>query len=240
MRFKFAVVFGVLLLAGIVRAEETVVLKDQNDRVSYSLGVNVGNNLKSMPPSVTLNVDVLVKGIRDQLSGGPLLMSEQEVRDTFLALQKELMAKQEEKMKEIGEMNKKEGEAFLAENKKKEGIVTLPSGLQYKVLKAGEGERPHDTDTVTVHYTASFINGSEFDSSYRRGQPATLPVNGEIIPGWKEALKLMQKGAKWKLFIPSNLAYGERGAGNQAVGNVIGPNVTLVFDVEVLSIQKKN
>ncbi len=135
--------------------------------------------------------------------------------------------------KKIGEKNKKEGEDFLAENKKKEGVQTLPSGLQYKVIKAGTGKKPQLTDTVTTQYRGTLIDGTEFDSSYRRGKPATFPVNG-VIRGWTEALQLMEEGAKWELFVPPDLAYGERGAGQQ-----IGPNATLIFEIELISIQEK-
>jgi FKBP-type peptidyl-prolyl cis-trans isomerase FklB len=149
------------------------------------------------------------------------------------AFQKEMMAKQQELAKRLGEKNKKEGEAFLSENRKKEGIKALPSGLQYKVVKAGTGKKPKSTDTVTTHYRGTLIDGTEFDSSYRRGQPASFPVSG-VIAGWTEALQLMEEGAKWQLFIPPNLAYGERGAGSQ-----IGPNATLIFEIELISIQEK-
>jgi len=133
----------------------------------------------------------------------------------------------------MGEKNKKEGEGFLAENKKKEGVVTLPSGLQYKVMKEGTGRTPGENDVVVVNYKGTLIDGTEFDSSYRRGKPENLPVNG-VIPGWTEALQLMQVGAKWQLFVPSSLAYGERGAGRD-----IGPNATLIFEIELISIQEK-
>jgi FKBP-type peptidyl-prolyl cis-trans isomerase FklB len=142
-----------------------------------------------------------------------------------------MMAKKTERLKELGEKNKNEGEAFLAENKKKEGVVTLPDGLQYKVIKEGDGNIPKLTDTVSINYRGTLINGTEFDSSYKRGKPATFPVKG-IISGMSEALQLMKVGSKWQLFIPSQLAYGERGAGDD-----IGPNATLIFDVELLSIQ---
>jgi FKBP-type peptidyl-prolyl cis-trans isomerase FklB len=212
-------------------AEENIVLKDQKEKVSYSIGIDIGNNLKNL--KVDMNLDLLVRGIRDVLSETKLLMTEQEIRSTMMAFQKELMAKREQQMKVLGEKNKKEGESFLAENKKRAGVTTLPSGLQYKVFKAGTGKTPTDTNTVTVHYRGTLIDGTEFDSSYRRGQPATFQVKG-VIPGWIEALKLMQEGAKWQLFIPPNLAYGERGA-----GSVIGPNATLIFEVELISIQEK-
>ena len=148
----------------------------------------------------------------------------------MMAFQKEVMAKQAE----VAKKNKTEGDAFLAENKKKEGVKTLPSGLQYKVIKAGTGKKPKMNDTVTVNYRGTLIDGTEFDNSYKRGQPATFQVNG-VIPGWTEALQLMEQGAKWQLFIPSNLAYGERGA----PGGQIGPNATLIFEIELISIQEK-
>jgi FKBP-type peptidyl-prolyl cis-trans isomerase FklB len=231
MKFKWIAVLGVLFLAVPLSAEENIVLKDQKEKVSYSIGIDIGNNLKNL--KVDMNLDLLVRGIRDVLSETKLLMTEQEIRSTMMAFQKELMAKREQQMKVLGEKNKKEGESFLAENKKRAGVTTLPSGLQYKVFKAGTGKTPTDTNTVTVHYRGTLIDGTEFDSSYRRGQPATFQVKG-VIPGWIEALKLMQEGAKWQLFIPPNLAYGERGA-----GSVIGPNATLIFEVELISIQEK-
>jgi len=157
-------------------------------------------------------------------------LTDQEIQETMIAFQKEMMAKWEE----IGKKNKADGEAFLAGNKKKEGVKTLPDGLEYKVINAGTGKKPKADDTVTVNYRGTLINGTEFDSSYKRGQPATFPVSGGMIKGWSEALQLMQEGAKWELFIPSNLAYGERG-----MGGIIGPNATLIFEVELVSIKEK-
>jgi FKBP-type peptidyl-prolyl cis-trans isomerase FklB len=171
------------------------------------------------------------KGIKDVLSGGTLMMTEQEVQETLTNFQKDLAEKQATRQKELAEKNKKDGEAFLAENMKKEGVKTLPSGLQYKVIKEGTGRTPKETDTVVTHYKGSLIDGSEFDSSYKRGQPATFPVKG-VIKGWTEALQLMKEGSTWQLFVPADLAYGERGA-----GSVIGPNATLIFEVELLSIK---
>jgi FKBP-type peptidyl-prolyl cis-trans isomerase FklB len=231
MKFKCFVVLGVLFLATLANAGENMSLKDQKDRISYSIGIGIGNNLKNLP--VGVNVDLLVRGIRDVLSKTKPLMTEQEIRETMVALQKEITAKHKEQMRVLGEKNEKEGEAFLAENKKKKGVITLPSGLQYKVLKAGAGKRPTDTDMVTVHYRGTLVDGTEFDSSYRRGQPATFAIKG-IISGLTEALKLMQEGSKWQVFVPFNLAYGERGAGNQ-----IGPNATLIFEVELISVGEK-
>ena len=231
MKFKWVAVLGVLLVASLAFAEENVVLKDQKDKISYSLGVDIGNSLKNLPVSV--NLDLVVRGINDVLSASKLLMTEQEIRETMTVLQKELMDRYTEQMKVIGEKNKKEGELFLDANKKKEGVIILPSGVQYRVLKAGTGKTPTDDDTVTVHYRGILTDRTEFDNSYRRGQPATFAIKG-IVPGWREALKLMQEGAKWEICIPPNLAYGERGVGSQ-----IGPNATLIFEVELISIQEK-
>jgi len=230
MKLQLIAVLGFVLLVSQVSAEEKLVLKDQKDKVSYSIGMNIGNNLKKQ--AIDVNPDALVYGIKDALSGGKALITEQEVNDTLMAFQKEMASKQSERLKELGEKNKKEGEAFLAENKKKEDVITLPSGLQYKVIKEGTGETPKLTDTVTTNYRGTLIDGTEFDSSYRREQPATFPVKG-VIAGWTEALQLMKVGSKWQLFTPSNLAYGERRAGRD-----IGPNAALIFDVELLSIKE--
>ena len=212
-------------------AEENLVLKNEKDKVSYIIGTEIGKNFKKQ--SIDIDPDVLTRGIKDAISGGKPLLTEQEVQETMATFQKEMMAKQEELTKKLGEKNKKEGEVFLAENKKKEGVKTLPSGLQYKVIKAGTGKKPKINDTVTTHYRGTLIDGTEFDSSYRRGQPVSFPVSG-VIPGWTEALQLMEEGAKWQLFIPPNLAYGERGTGRD-----IGPNATLIFEIELISIQEK-
>lgn len=221
MRLKLIVVLGIVFFASQVSAEEKLVLKDQKEKVSYSIGLNIGSNLKRQLIDIDLNI--FAKGIQDALSGASPLLSKEQIQETMIAFQKELMEKY-----------KKQGEDFLAENKKKEGVKTLPDGLQYKVIKAGTGKKPKADDTVTVNYRGTLIDGSEFDSSYRRGQPATFPVSGGMIKGWSEALQLMQEGAKWELFVPSNLAYGERG-----MGGIIGPNSTLIFEVELVSIKEK-
>ncbi|HXX56413.1 MAG TPA: FKBP-type peptidyl-prolyl cis-trans isomerase [Thermodesulfovibrionales bacterium] len=231
MKLFLAAVVGIALLAGQAFAAEEAVLKDQKDRVSYSIGVDIGNNLKKQ--SLEIDPDLLARGLKDAYTGGKTVISDQEVRDILVGLQKEMVAKQQEQAKVVAEKNKKEGDAFLAENKKKEGVVTLPSGLQYKVIKEGSGPTPKLTDTVTVNYKGSLVDGKEFDSSYRRGQPASFPVNG-VIPGWTEALQLMKEGSTWEIVIPSNLAYGEKGA-----GGVIGPNATLIFEVELLSVKEQ-
>lgn len=227
MKLKLIVLLGFLFFMSQVHAQETLVLKNQKDKVSYIIGMDIGNNLKKQ--SIDVDPNILVKGVKDALSGAKPLLTEQEIQEAMVAFQKEMAAKQEQ----VAKRNKAEGEVFLAENKKKEGVKTLPSGLQYKVIKAGTGKKPKSNDTVTVHYRGTLINGTEFDSSYKRGQPVSFPVSG-VIPGWTEALQLMEEGAKWQLFIPSNIAYGERGA-----GGVIGPNATLIFEVELVSIQEK-
>ena len=208
----------------------------QKDKVSYALGMNIaaslGTNLKRQ--GVELNTDVLAQALKDGLNGGKTLMTEEEAQNTLRQFSTELQAKQEEKMKQAGENNKKEGEAFLAANKSKPGVVTLPSGLQYKIVKPGTGPKPAATDTVVANYRGTLINGTEFDSSYKRGEPLTIPVSG-VIKGWTEALQLMPVGSKWELYIPSDLAYGARGAGAD-----IGPNSTLIFEIELLSIQGKD
>ncbi len=220
MKFKLMVVLGILFLVSQVYGQDKLVLKNQKEKVSYIFGLNIGNSMRMQ--SIDIDPNILAKGIAVALAGAKPVLTDQEIQETMVAFQKEMMAKEKER-----------GEAFLAENKKKEGVKTLSSGLQYKVIKAGTGKKPKLNDTVTVHYRGTLINGTEFDSSYKRGQPATFQVSG-VIPGWTEALQLMEQGAKWQLFIPSNLAYGERGA-----GGVIGPNATLIFELELISIQEK-
>jgi FKBP-type peptidyl-prolyl cis-trans isomerase FklB len=210
-------------------AAEKKALQSQRDKVSYSIGLDIGNNLKRQ--SIDVDPDIISQGIKDILAGNEPSMTETEIIETMMILQKELMEKQAEKVKQLAEKNKTAGEAFLAENKKKDGVITLPSGLQYKIIKEGTGKTPKLTDTVTVNYRGTFIDGTEFDSSFKRGEPATFPVNG-VIAGWTEALQLMKEGSNWQLFIPSNLAYGDKGA-----GVVIEPNSVLIFDVELISVK---
>jgi FKBP-type peptidyl-prolyl cis-trans isomerase len=212
-------------------AQEEANLKTQKERLSYSIGVNAGKSLKSM--EIDLDLELVIQALRDAYSGSERLMSEEEIRNVLTAYQKERLEKQAEATKLLAEKNKKEGDAFLAENKTKEGVVTLASGLQYKILKVGEGNKPDDGDTVRVHYRGTFIDGTEFDSSFKRGKPASFRL-GNVIAGWTEALKLMPVGSKWQLFIPPDLAYGTRGTGRD-----IGPNATLIFDVELLAIEPK-
>lgn len=230
VKFFLFIILGISLLAGQVFAEEKMELKGEKEKLSYSMGVDIGNKLKTQ--SIEYDADIFSKGLKDVLTGSKTLLTDQEVREILSNLQKDLIKKQAERTKLLSETNKKDGEAFLEENKKKEGVVTLPSGLQYKIIKDGTGKTPLATDTVTTHYKGTLIDGTEFDSSYKRGEPASFPVNG-VIAGWTEALQLMKEGTKWLLFIPSSLAYGERGA-----GGVIGANAALIFEVELISIKK--
>ncbi len=228
MRSALAILASVLLLAGQTWGADETSLKTKKDKVSYVIGVNVGKGMQQQ--SIDIDPDIFAKGLKDAMTGAKTAMTDEEMRQVLTAFQKEMAEKQAEKMKVVAEKNKKEGEAFLAANKKKKGVKTLPSGLQYKVIKEGTGEMPKLTDTVTTNYRGTLIDGTEFDSSYKRGQPAKFPVKG-VIAGWTEALQLMKVGSTWQLFIPSSLAYGERGA-----GNIIGPNATLIFDIELISI----
>jgi len=230
MRLFLSIVLGVVLMVGQASAEEKKVLQTAKEKQSYSMGADIGARMKSQ--SIEVEPDAFSQGLKDALSGGKKLMTDDEIRETLTALQKELRDKQMERNKVLGEKNKKEGDAFLAENKKKEGVITLPSGLQYKVLKEGTGKSPKADDTVVCNYRGTLIDGTEFDSSYKRGEPATFPLN-QIIPGWTEALQLMKEGAKWQLFIPSNLAYGEQSTG------IIGPNSVLIFEIELISVKDK-
>ncbi|MBA4371314.1 MAG: hypothetical protein C0402_00460 [Thermodesulfovibrio sp.] len=230
MRVVCCTVVCLALLAGSAFAEEAQALKTQKEKISYIIGTDIGNNFKKQ--GIEIEPDILMKGLKDALGGNKPLLGEKETTDIMTAYRQEMMTKQAEATKVQGEKNKKEGEAYLAANSKKEGVKVLPSGLQYKVITEGSGKSPKATDTVVVNYRGTLIDGTEFDSSYKRGQSATFPVNG-VIPGWTEALQLMQEGAKWLIVLPSNIAYGERGA-----GGAIGPNASLVFEVELVAIKE--
>lgn len=202
--------------------------KDSRDKISYSLGVNIGNSMKMQGAEV--DIDQVAAGMRDAL-GGKTKLTEQEVRETLMAWQQDLRAKRNEKMKAEGEANLKAGQQWLAENAKKPGVKAMPSGLQYKELVEGKGPKPKPTDKVSAHYKGTLTDGTEFDSSYSRGQPLTIPVMG-VIAGWQEALTNMNVGDKWEIYIPGDLAYGERGSPPK-----IGSNATLVFEMELLGIE---
>jgi len=212
-------------------APAPLALKTEKDKFSYALGMNLGNSLHRQ--SVPVDPAILLRGLKDALAG-KTLMTDDDARAALKAVQTEMQKKMQETMQAAGAANKKEGDAFLATNKTKEGVTTLPSGLQYKILTAGTGPKPTATDSVVCNYRGTLINGKEFDSSYKRGEPATFPVNG-VIKGWTEALQLMPVGSKWQLFVPADLAYGDRGAGTD-----IGPGSTLIFEVELVSIQDKS
>jgi FKBP-type peptidyl-prolyl cis-trans isomerase FklB len=221
MKHFIVVVSASLLALPLFGQEKSPQLKDQKDKVSYSIGMNIGFNLSKQ--KVDINPDILAAGIKDSIAGKPLLTQDQ-VKDVMAQFEKDM----EQKQKQAGEKNKADGAKFLEENKKKPGIKTTASGLQYKAEKEGTGAQPKATDMVTVNYRGTLIDGTEFDSSYKRGQPATFPVNG-VIKGWTEALQLMKVGSKYQLWIPSNLAYGER-----SVSPELGPNATLIFEVELM------
>lgn len=223
-------VAAVAFLTSGVHAQTKMELKDLKQKASYSIGADIASNMKRQ--EIDIDVKALTAGLADGLSGAKMLLTDAEMRDVLDQFRKDLMAKMEAKAKTAGSDNKKAGEAFLAANGKKEGVKTTASGLQYKVLKAGKGTKsPKATDTVKVHYHGTLIDGTVFDSSVDRGEPISFPLNG-VIPGWTEGVQLMKEGDKFQFTIPSNLAYGEQGAGGK-----IGPNATLVFDVELLAIE---
>jgi FKBP-type peptidyl-prolyl cis-trans isomerase FklB len=211
-------------------------LTTRTQKFSYALGMNIGSNLGGTLKKQSVDVDwnLVSQGLKDSTGAGKTRLTQEEAQAVLTEVQADVKKRQQEKTQEAAVANKTEGEAFLATNKSKEGVVTLPSGLQYKILTAGTGPKPAATDSVVCNYRGTLVNGTEFDSSYKRGQPATFGV-GQVIKGWTEALQLMPVGSKWQLFVPSSLAYGEQGAG----GGQIGPNSTLIFDVELLSIVDK-
>ncbi|MFO1462061.1 MAG: FKBP-type peptidyl-prolyl cis-trans isomerase [Verrucomicrobiota bacterium] len=218
------------LLTGVstLIAQDAPELKDPRARLSYALGADIGNNLKRQ--EIDVDPKLLAAGIADAINGKSALSTNQ-IREVMMEFRNQMMAKMQAKQDEESKKAQAAGEAFLAANAKKEGVKTTPSGLQYKVVKAGSGKTPTAADTVKVHYHGTLTDGTVFDSSVDRGEPVTFPVNG-VIPGWTEALQLMKVGDKWQLVIPSKLAYGEQGAGEK-----IAPNSVLVFDVELLGIE---
>jgi FKBP-type peptidyl-prolyl cis-trans isomerase len=214
-----------IFAAQVSSAGEPQTLTTQQDKLSYTFGQHFGKNIANYlkQQGIELNPNKLVKGIKHALTGKKPLLSQQEMGQVMMAFQRE-------RFMQLAEKNRQEGEAFLAKNAKKDGVVSLSSGLQYKVITPGDGKTPKATDKVTTHYRGTLIDGTEFDSSYKRGEPATFSVKG-VIAGWTEALQLMKEGAKWQLFIPAKLAYGMRGAGQK-----IGPNATLIFKIELLKV----
>jgi len=226
---RLLLTFVMIGLAPLASAQEPAPLTTEKDRLSYAMGMDLGHQLKTR--SVEIDPTVFAGGLRDALAGGKTLLTEDEAKAVISELQKVMAVKQAAAAKLAGDRNKAEGEAFLASNKAKDGVVTLPSGLQYEVVTAGSGKAPTLEDTVVCQYRLSLVGGAEVDSSYKRGQPMTIPVKG-AIKGWTEALQLMPVGSTWRVVVPSTLAYGERGGGTG-----IGPNATLIFEIELLAIK---
>ena len=227
MKKLIAVALVLSLCGGAVLAQKKESPKTQKDKVSYSIGINIGKNMKMQ--GVDIEQGFLIQGIKDGLNNAKTAMSDKDMDATMKLFSQEMSTKMQAKQKVEGDKNKKEGDAFLAANKKKSGVITLPSGLQYKILKEGSGAKPTLSQTVKCHYRGTFANGTEFESSYSR-EPVEFPV-GQVIKGWTEALQLMPTGSKWQLYIPSDLAYGPTGQGQ------IGPNSVLIFDIELLSVK---
>jgi FKBP-type peptidyl-prolyl cis-trans isomerase FklB len=224
MNYIFSSIVGAAaLVAFSAHAADAPELKADAEKDGYSVGYDIGRSVKRQ--LVDLDVDAMARGLKDAMTGKASPMTDQEMQQRYVALRQQSIQK-------VSEKNKKDGEEFLAKNKKEKGVKTTDSGLQYKVITAGKGKKPTADDTVTVNYRGTLVDGTEFDSSYKRGQPATFPVKG-VIAGWTEALQLMPEGSKWMIYLPSKIAYGERGA-----GSLIGPHSALVFEVELVSINK--
>ena len=221
MKPIFIVMLSLILSAGLIHAQGKSSLKTPKDKISYIIGLQYGNGLKRQ--EIKINYKSFEKGVRDGLKGGPKLLSNEEIQKVAQQFQKD-------RRKNAVSKNRREGKVFLEKNRTRKGVRTTASGLQYQVIRPGKGKSPKATDKVSTHYRGTLLDGKEFDSSYRRGKPASFPVNG-VISGWTEALQLMKVGAKWKLWIPAKLAYGQRGA-----GRTIGPGATLIFEVELLAI----
>lgn len=235
MYFRLFAVMVLFVFAVGCAPEEKQVAKEltldsPKNRISYTIGVNIGQDFKSQ--KMDIDPAVLLEGLKDSMEGKELRLTEEEMVSEIQSFQQEMQAKMAAEMEQAASQNIEQGKAFLEENAKQEGVVVTESGLQYKIIEPGEGDSPGASDVATVHYRGTLIDGKQFDSSYDRGQPATFPVGG-VIAGWTEALQLMKPGAKWQLVIPSELAYGERGAGQD-----IGPNSVLLFDVELISVEK--
>lgn len=227
----FFVVIGFVLVSyGNLIADEKKIartsLKTQKEKVSYAIGLNLGKKFRGS--RIDIDLDVFLQGVNDAMTKEKFLLNHDEIGNVMKAFQEDMKEKAKKTMQELSEKNKKEGEAFLAENKKAEGVVTLDSGLQYKVIKAGKGARPGPNDTVTAHFKGTTLDGKVLDSSYKRAAPSTFKVNS-VMKGWMEALQLMNPGSKWKLFVPSYLAWGEKGS------RAVEPNATLIFEIELIS-----
>jgi FKBP-type peptidyl-prolyl cis-trans isomerase FklB len=232
MKLKSIIMVGASLLSAAVFADDAKTLTTNQQMVSYSIGVDLGKNMAKQKLDVDINA--LALGLQHGFSGTPLLLSDEKMKEVLMNFQKEFIAKKNAEVAVKAQENQKAGVAFLADNKKKPGVVTLPSGLQYKVVTMGTGAKPKSDDTVTVEYKGTLINGKVFDSSENAGHPISFKVN-QVIKGWTEILQLMPVGSTFDVYIPSDLAYG-----SQAVGSVIGPNETLIFNIHLISIDKKS
>ncbi|KTC81398.1 FKBP-type peptidyl-prolyl cis-trans isomerase [Legionella brunensis] len=246
MRLVAAAVIGLTMSTAIVAADAsatatpapatsatpTTSLNSDMDKLSYSIGADLGKNFKKQ--GIDINPSAMAKGLQDGMSGGQLLLTEQQMKDVLNKFQKDLMAKRTAEFSKKADENKAKGEAFLNQNKAKEGVVSLPSGLQYKIIQKGDGAKPSKEDTVTVEYTGTLIDGQVFDSTDKAGKPATFKVS-QVIPGWTEALQLMPAGSTWEVYVPADLAYGPR-----SVGGPIGPNETLIFKIHLISVKKSD
>jgi FKBP-type peptidyl-prolyl cis-trans isomerase len=224
-----------LTFSGMVYAADAQNLQSDKDKVSYGIGMDIGSNLKKQ--QIEIDPEVLSRGLKDSYRGGKTVLTEEEAQRTIKTFQQQMAVKQQEMRKKLAEKNRREGEKFLAENARKEGVTTLPSGLQYKVLKAGTGKSPKENDSVTMKVKGSLLDGTTIESVYEGeewmpGDPESFEVS-TAIAAWKEALPLMKEGAKWQLVVPPNLAYGERGDGRN-----IGPEATLIYELELLSIEE--
>ncbi|MFQ5538233.1 MAG: FKBP-type peptidyl-prolyl cis-trans isomerase [Gemmatimonadota bacterium] len=230
MRLSTLVVLAVVAVLPACQQGGTASLDTENQKASYAIGLDMGRNLK--PAQGRLDVKAFMRGLEDAMADREPALGEEELQAALQAFGDSIRAAQEEERAASAEKNLEEGKAYLEENAAREGVVTTESGLQYEVLQEGEGDRPGPDDTVTIQYRGMLLDGTEFDSSYERGQPATFPV-GQVIPGFSEALQLMREGSKFRVVIPAELAYGPQGAGGE-----IGPNATLIFEIELLEVKK--
>lgn len=222
-------IISFLLLAGQVQAQEKTFPKEKKEKIGYSIGVDLGRKMKDF--SIDIDAAMVARGIQDYFAGKTLLSDE--AMSTILAdVNKEAQDRRNEKIKNLSEKNKVEGEAFLKENAKKIGVVSLPSGIQYRVMKEGTGKTPDMNDTVIVHYKGALLDGTEFDNSRTRNQPAEFVLGKNVLPGWNEALQKMKTGSRWLVVIPPNMAYGDKGP-----GGIVGPNAVLMFDIELLAVK---
>ncbi|HBD7144128.1 TPA: macrophage infectivity potentiator Mip [Legionella pneumophila] len=231
MKLVTAAVMGLAISTAMAATDATSLATDK-DKLSYSIGADLGKNFKNQ--GIDVNPEAMAKGMQDAMSGAQLALTEQQMKDVLNKFQKDLMAKRTAEFNKKADENKVKGEAFLTENKNKPGVVVLPSGLQYKVINSGNGVKPGKSDTVTVEYTGRLIDGTVFDSTEKTGKPATFQVS-QVIPGWTEALQLMPAGSTWEIYVPSGLAYGPR-----SVGGPIGPNETLIFKIHLISVKKSS